>query len=285
VNTLIALWAVPVFLWHRIHDDLWPLDRSFVGPNIFANLIWIPIAGLVAYILWPRFRTKLNALLAKALHTHHLLHVQPHHDAVTDELARLGNLVESWLRPAVHPISPPPPTNQPTTKEPYMGTLSELAADIEKRFVHHPPINDLVAEAHTKVRSILETAAKDLLEVAGTVAPQAREVSLGLTKLEEAMMWFNAHIARNQTVAPIPTESTPASPVIDPVQAPAPDPTPVTEPTAWPVADPTPAADPVPAPVDPTPVAPVDPVAPPVPEADAPPAATSPADVAAPPTA
>ena len=233
---VFAAWAVLVWIWHRIHDDLWPLDRSFVGPNIFANLIWIPIAGLVAYVLWPRFRKKVDALLAKALHNHHLLHVAPHHDAITDAVTEVRLLVAGMhdrLDVLFHHLS------VPTTKEAPMGILSELAADIEKRFRYHPNATDLTAQAHDKVRLLLEDTAKVLVEITGEVAPQAREASVMLTKLEEVGFWAHAHIARNQ-VAPAPVDVPAPAPVADVpapvVDVPAPAPVPAAAATPAPAA-------------------------------------------------
>ena len=289
---VLAVWAAIVFGWHRIHDDLWPLDRSFVGPNIFANLIWIPIAGLVAYVLWPRFRKKVDALLARALHNHHLLHVAPHHDAITDAVAEVRQLVAD-LHARFDTLFAPPAAS-PTPKETPMSILGNIAADIEKRFRYHPNLTDLTAEAHDKVRILLEDAAKQLVEITGEVAPQAREAAVMLTKLEEVGFWAHAHIARNQAATPAPVEATPvAVPApVEAVPAPAEVPAPVEVPApAVPApVDPSP-VEAVPAPVPaeaapveavPTPVAPAEPVAVPAP-VEAVPAPTSPADVATPP--
>lgn len=69
-------------------------------------------------------------------------------------------------------------------------TRDELA----RRFSHHPPPTPEVGEAHAEVRSILLEAADRLVIVTG---PPTREQSLMITKLEEAMMWANAGIARS----------------------------------------------------------------------------------------
>lgn len=72
-----------------------------------------------------------------------------------------------------------------------MGPVTE--ADLEERFNYHPPPTDSVIYAHTTMRSAMLTAARNV--VAKT--PPCREQSLALTKLEEAMMWANAAVARN----------------------------------------------------------------------------------------
>lgn len=64
--------------------------------------------------------------------------------------------------------------------------------ECEIRFNHHPPQDPFTIERHVVVRRALKDAAEILLE---TCVP-CRETSLALTKLEEAMMWANAGIAR-----------------------------------------------------------------------------------------
>lgn len=75
--------------------------------------------------------------------------------------------------------------------------------ELAKRFNHHPPREPAVADAHESVRAILSTAASDLHEAIEPVATEhGREFALVLTKLEEAMFWANAAIARNQDGTP-----------------------------------------------------------------------------------
>lgn len=70
------------------------------------------------------------------------------------------------------------------------------ASDIEHRFAHHPPVDYRVGVHHAMVRAMLMDVATsfDVNLVDG------REKSMALTKLEEAMFWANASIARNQTM-------------------------------------------------------------------------------------
>jgi hypothetical protein len=63
---------------------------------------------------------------------------------------------------------------------------------LENHFSHHPPTDDRIAKMHEAVREHCKG-----LAAVFTFLPQVRERSLALTKIEEAMMWANACIARN----------------------------------------------------------------------------------------
>jgi len=78
--------------------------------------------------------------------------------------------------------------------------MSELTAmqtqtigELENRFNYHAP-NDERAARHTSVRQVLLSAATSVV----LHTAFSREQSLALTKLEEAMFWANAAIAREQ---------------------------------------------------------------------------------------
>jgi nanoRNase/pAp phosphatase (c-di-AMP/oligoRNAs hydrolase) len=64
--------------------------------------------------------------------------------------------------------------------------------DINKRFDHHAP-DEFKIQKHQIVRSSVKATAQDLFEL----LPEGREKALALTKLEEALMWANAAIARD----------------------------------------------------------------------------------------
>lgn len=64
--------------------------------------------------------------------------------------------------------------------------------DLENRFRYHPPQTEQRRQAHETVRSGLLTTAERLDEL----LPDGREKSLAVTKLEEAMFWANAALAR-----------------------------------------------------------------------------------------
>jgi hypothetical protein len=64
--------------------------------------------------------------------------------------------------------------------------------ELDRRFDHHPP--DRYREArHQLIRSVF----KDTAGIIDRELPEGREKSLVLTKLEEALMWANAAIARS----------------------------------------------------------------------------------------
>lgn len=63
--------------------------------------------------------------------------------------------------------------------------------EIQRRFDFHPA-DDQKAYVHETVRGILGDAAWDF----DRILPDGREKSLAITKLEEAMFWANAAIAR-----------------------------------------------------------------------------------------
>lgn len=67
--------------------------------------------------------------------------------------------------------------------------------DLTQRFAYHRPRDQQVVDAHQRVRSACYRVAQTLVEV----ADDCRELSLAITKLEEAMMWANAAIARHQS--------------------------------------------------------------------------------------
>jgi hypothetical protein len=68
--------------------------------------------------------------------------------------------------------------------------------DIENRFAFHAAPDQDKKDAHTSARQILHSAA-DLLN---DLIPDGREKALVMTKLEEAMFWANAGLARQNTI-------------------------------------------------------------------------------------
>lgn len=66
--------------------------------------------------------------------------------------------------------------------------------ELDKRFNYHPPKDRNVSSRHEEVRQVFKTCVDDLRWV---LIEESRETSLAWTKLEEAMFWANAHVARN----------------------------------------------------------------------------------------
>jgi hypothetical protein len=67
--------------------------------------------------------------------------------------------------------------------------------DINNRFTYHPP-SDTKATKHVMIRE----SGKTLTEIINEMVPDGREKSLAITKIEEAIMWANAGLARNPEV-------------------------------------------------------------------------------------
>jgi len=65
--------------------------------------------------------------------------------------------------------------------------------DIQERFQHVPPDENRRSQ-HVAVRAVIRDAAHSINQMQGG---ESREKSLAMTHLEEALMWANAHIARN----------------------------------------------------------------------------------------
>lgn len=63
--------------------------------------------------------------------------------------------------------------------------------DIENRFTYHSP-----KPGQPEIYSMLRDQAKDLAYNILLNCPESQERSLAITKLEEAIMWANASIAR-----------------------------------------------------------------------------------------
>lgn len=64
--------------------------------------------------------------------------------------------------------------------------------DLERRFKFHPANTASRRLAHEDVRLTLRLAAQDIVDL----TPPGREQATALTKIEEAMFWANAAIAR-----------------------------------------------------------------------------------------
>lgn len=65
--------------------------------------------------------------------------------------------------------------------------------DIENMFTYHPPLPGQNDRYET-----LRRLGKELATEIMVFCPKSRETSLAITKIEEAIMWANASIARNE---------------------------------------------------------------------------------------
>lgn len=65
--------------------------------------------------------------------------------------------------------------------------------DLDHRFDFHPANTEEKRNEHSSVRMKM----KDLAEYVAENVPDGREQALAITKIEEAMFWTNAAIARN----------------------------------------------------------------------------------------
>jgi hypothetical protein len=67
-------------------------------------------------------------------------------------------------------------------------------SDLQNRFTYHAP-----KPGQPEVYQEIRDNAHELARLINDHAPDSREKSLAITKLEEAVMWANASIARNET--------------------------------------------------------------------------------------
>jgi hypothetical protein len=73
------------------------------------------------------------------------------------------------------------------------GRIKLMLLGLENRFTYHPP-KDGQAQKYELIRA----TALNLAHLIDDLAPESREKSVAITKLEEAVMWANAAIARNE---------------------------------------------------------------------------------------
>ena len=93
----VILVALSVF-WHaRFLSDLWPLDRSYVGPNLVASVIQWAIILIAASLLYPPIRKAIDRWFTKRLgEVHQEIHEHIHeanqelHDHLHHLTERLG---------------------------------------------------------------------------------------------------------------------------------------------------------------------------------------------------
>lgn len=76
---------------------------------------------------------------------------------------------------------------------PPMITRADERKELDNRFDYHPPSTDEVVKLHEDTRA----KAKTLARWVHRNVPEGRERSLAITKIEEALFWANAGIARH----------------------------------------------------------------------------------------
>ena len=65
--------------------------------------------------------------------------------------------------------------------------------ELECRFTYHPP-----KDGQPNTYEAIRDGAKSLAKLINATVPDSREKALALTKLEEAVMWANAGVARRE---------------------------------------------------------------------------------------
>lgn len=71
--------------------------------------------------------------------------------------------------------------------------MSDLYKRIERDFSYHAP-----KAGQPERYEMIRQKAKDFVTLITGITPESREQSLAITNLEQAVMWANAAIARNE---------------------------------------------------------------------------------------
>ena len=74
-----------------------------------------------------------------------------------------------------------------------MNNVENLDYELQKRFTYHEP-----KKGQSERYKIIREIARGFAGFIAENCPDSRERALALTKLEEAVMWANASIARNE---------------------------------------------------------------------------------------
>jgi hypothetical protein len=72
---------------------------------------------------------------------------------------------------------------------------SKFDEELNKRFSYHPPIDENQTGRYEEIRGY----AKNFARILKQRCPDSREFFIAMTKIEEAVFWANAAIARNET--------------------------------------------------------------------------------------
>lgn len=84
-----------------------------------------------------------------------------------------------------------------------------MSEELMNRFMYHPARTLEVQDQHTRIRE----ASALFASLVVSLTPVSREQSLAITKIEEAMMWANAAIARDPANASQETHSIELDPI------------------------------------------------------------------------
>ena len=89
---VVAAVVVVVAFRDRLGADFWPLDRSFVGPNLLASVVQWAVVLLVAALIWPPTRRRIDGFVTghlKPLHDNHAALLASHEEIQ----ARLDHII------------------------------------------------------------------------------------------------------------------------------------------------------------------------------------------------
>lgn len=99
-----------------------------------------------------------------------------------------------------------PPTTEPRIPLPSYLQVYEpgerILTQLDLAFTYHPPATRSAADSQVVRYTAIRSAAHAIANILVRATPPSREQSLALTKLEEAVMWANAAIARHESGLP-----------------------------------------------------------------------------------
>ena len=85
---LVGIICFLVFDWPRFLSDFWPLDRSFVGPNIVATFVQWAVALIILALIYPPTRRAIEKFFTSN-YDDLKKHVSAEHDALHEKLDHL----------------------------------------------------------------------------------------------------------------------------------------------------------------------------------------------------
>ena len=129
----VLVWGTIIWLWHsRVRADVYPLDRSYVAPNLLASFIIFSLGLMAGALLYPPIRKATHRFMDRKLapvHAH-LRHMRVQHaesKARQDHIIRQqAHLIEHSAAPnvthdgvdlTVHPLTGEKLTKTPPAKK------------------------------------------------------------------------------------------------------------------------------------------------------------------------